>query len=100
MKKNSDMTKYIDRNALMAKLHSGTISIWFVDRFTCRRLRELSHKIDRVIESMPAADVAPIKHGHWNVYSVRDCLYTCSECHCVPRDKTLYCPMCGARMDM
>ena len=44
-------------------------------------------------------DVAPVRHGEWRVYSVKNCLYTCSECHCIPRDKTPYCPICGAKMD-
>ena len=48
---------------------------------------------------LPAADVAPVRHGRWNVYSAKDCLYICSECNCLPRDRTRYCPNCGALMD-
>lgn len=56
------------------------------------------------INSIPAADVAPVVHGRWlqkkhkifgNVYD-----YVCSECGC---DYALaeynYCPNCGAKMD-
>lgn len=49
-------------------------------------------------DRIPAADVQPVRHGRWNVYSIKDCLYTCSECHCLPRDRTRYCPNCGALM--
>lgn len=55
-------------------------------------------------ENLPAADVAPVRHGRWlqkkhkifgNAYD-----YVCSECGC---DYALaeynYCPNCGAKMD-
>lgn len=45
------------------------------------------------------ADVAPIRHGRWIPYSVKDCLYSCSECNSLPRDRTRYCPNCGAKME-
>ena len=51
------------------------------------------------VGDLPAADVAPVRHGRWKIYSAKDCLYSCSECHCLPRDKTPYCPSCGAKMD-
>ena len=57
-----------------------------------------------MIYEMPAADVAPVRHGRWlqkkhkifgNAYD-----YVCSECGC---DYALaeynYCPNCGAKMD-
>ena len=52
-----------------------------------------------ILNQLPAADVVPVRHGRWNVYSAKDCLYICSECNCFPRDRTRYCPNCGARMD-
>ena len=61
-----------------------------------------------VLEYLPAADVAPVRHGRWVDKLVRD--WHCSECgKKVPRqvyfdgycyaDKLNYCPNCGARMD-
>ena len=55
------------------------------------------------IEEMPAADVAPVKHGHW----VNENFYThCSACgNMAIYDKygqeveSDYCPRCGAKMD-
>lgn len=67
------------------------------------------------IEAIPAADVAPVRHGRWE-YDEEAGEYCCSECHratydshdeikefeggkvialCLPR----YCGYCGARMD-
>ena len=61
------------------------------------------------INSVPAADVAPVRHGRWVDKLVRD--WHCSECgKKVPRqvyfdgycyaDKLNYCPNCGAKMDL
>ena len=61
------------------------------------------------ILDIPAADVAPVKHGHW--VSEYDCGYTtphCSECGetALTKEETSYdyvyssyCPRCGAKMD-
>lgn len=62
------------------------------------------------IEAIPAADVAPVRHGRFigtefngyiNGYPVYY-EWICSECGCVFEDdepKTNYCPNCGAKMD-
>lgn len=80
------MAEYIERGYLLAEYdrqHQGPPG----------KAREL-------IANAPAADVAPVRHGRWIPYSVKDCLYICSECHGLPKDKTRYCPNCGARMDL
>lgn len=59
-----------------------------------------------VINSIPAADVAPVVHGRWEWLGpnrlVTDCMCgTCSACKV--RSKyivnTMLCPNCGAKMD-
>ena len=57
-------------------------------------------KARTIIETAPSSDVEPVRHGRWIIYSARDCLYTCSECRSVPRDRYPYCPICGAKMDL
>ena len=55
------------------------------------------------VENLPAADVAPVRHGRWvPADQTGDCCYTCSECG-FERDAYLldvgnYCPNCGALM--
>ena len=61
------------------------------------------------VMSIPAADVAPVRHGHW--VSEYDCGYItphCSECGetALTKEETSYdyvyssyCPRCGAKMD-
>lgn len=52
------------------------------------------------VDKMPAADVAPVRHGRWIINS--DGYYPqCSECMSEPRGRemTKYCSECGALMD-
>lgn len=56
-------------------------------------------------EAFPAADVAPVRHGHWNDINPAvlkpgvNWVCRCSECGCPQDYKHNYCPSCGARMD-
>lgn len=45
---------------------------------------------------IPAADVAPVKHGHW-VSNTHTDTAICSECKGVFTDETNFCPNCGAK---
>ena len=68
-----------------------------------------------VINSVPIADVAPVRHGRWEGYShSRYCgvddfgdpiykdgvVYYCSGCRRKTVIKERYCPNCGAKMDL
>lgn len=56
--------------------------------------------VDAEILKLPAADVAPVKHGHWiKISKIPDELFECSECGVSYEQKENYCPWCGARMD-
>lgn len=47
--------------------------------------------------SVPASDVAEVRHGEW-INTVTG--YVCSVCHeHEPTKRFLYCPNCGAKMD-
>lgn len=62
------------------------------------------------ISNLPAADVAPVRHGKWeseeNIFD--DNTWICSVCHepwvlidGTPKDNYMhYCPNCGAKMDL
>ena len=50
------------------------------------------------LQTIPAADVVPVRHGHWIDNKHTDTAI-CSECKCVFTDETNYCPHCGAKMD-
>lgn len=58
---------------------------------------------ERILNSIPAADVQPVKHGKWKL--AEDGWY-CTACElyppfdCDPEEKGIpYCPYCGAKMD-
>ena len=50
------------------------------------------------LEAIPAADVAPVRHGRWILKD--DGRAHCSECDTAGNSYVWhYCPNCGARMD-
>lgn len=53
------------------------------------------------LSDIPAADVAPVRHGHWiDGFIPNSMLCGCSECgFTCGAHSFLYCPACGARMD-
>ena len=54
----------------------------------------------REITEVPAADVAPVRHGKWECLDAEIGLFLCSTCKCkILLTKATYCPNCGARMD-
>ena len=46
---------------------------------------------------LDTADVAPVRHGRWVTTAPHP---YCSLCFVECRDKTNYCPNCGAKMDL
>ena len=56
---------------------------------------------ENVVESIPVADVQPVKHGRWISDNPQYLLSHCSECQCFNsiEYKWKYCPNCGAKMD-
>ena len=89
------MVDYIERNELIENLK------YFAPE-------HYSGLINNLIMKQPAADVEPVKHGHWIQeylgYGVSR--YICSVCKSrISENEILYfehnkfCPVCGAKMD-
>ena len=59
------------------------------------------HELVDIMTEVPSEDVAPVRHGHWNIGYFHD--RVCSRC--LHPDNDLndyahgYCPNCGAKMD-
>ena len=59
------------------------------------------HDVASAINSVPSADVAPVRHGHWDTGYFHDRVCSC----CLHPDNDIndyahsYCPNCGAKMD-
>ena len=55
--------------------------------------------VERLL-SIPAADVATVRHGRWESHQMGRWIYAkCSECGTVHDVKSNFCPNCGAKMD-
>lgn len=58
-------------------------------------------KFEDAILKIPAADVAPVRHGRWIKYQIPP-IICCSNCDWatdVEEKNFQYCPNCGAKMD-
>lgn len=82
------MDDYIRRGAAIEQFEDSTSAI--------------PEKLARIrIESVPAADVAPVRHGRW-IKDGEDGPVYCSECgeeHEWEDYRASYCDTCGAKMD-
>lgn len=82
------MSDYIEREAAQS-------AVWEEDNQTDMIL---------AIGSLPAADVAPVEHGHWNDINPAvlkpgiSWVCRCSLCGCPQDYKHNYCPNCGCCM--
>ena len=56
----------------------------------------LGDAFDVIMDNIPAADVAPVRRGRWNVGTWG---WECSECAIESNNTYPVCPYCGARMD-
>jgi hypothetical protein len=107
----SRMAEYIERR----KVSNACYAV-FEDvvkhprRLTAEEVRQTLLRFEKAINSVPAADVAPVRHGRW-VFDGSDFadIWKCTACgedwyfEYDPRDaETLvnYCPDCGAKMDL
>lgn len=79
------MAEYIDKQAFLDYMRGTN--------------RYFTVKCD--IESFPTADVAPVRHGHWDTGYFHDRVCSC----CLHPDNDIndyahsYCPNCGAKMN-
>ena len=103
------VAEYIEREALLAQITEAQVSlesdndaVWELNKKYFKGLA-WAH---RLVLDTPAADVAPVVHGHWE--PVLECVWNlptpvcvgwrCSVCGRDEQNKEPYCN-CGARMD-
>lgn len=99
------MAEYIELSAAIAKIREeGIYGEGHSDE-------ERENDVIYMLESIPAADVAPVVHGRWidgaDSFGGKRGLYrVCGHCNiCIPNTIMLqnahwqYCPNCGAKMD-
>lgn len=92
------MAEYIDRDKILFELFEAYDSI--DPRFLRgRAIREAIALIKKEINTMPAADVAPVKRGKWIMKNFHKGV--CNQCHRLDDIDPLatHCRYCGAKMD-
>lgn len=87
------MAEYIDREAaIQAAIDYVQAALDPVDLLLKSAVKALDESIRRV----PAADVAPVRHGRWDDGSCTNCGWFGD---CVDTPYYRYCPDCGVKMD-
>lgn len=66
---------------------------------------EVINDFEKVIDAVPTADVAPVKHGHFRRLTFSDDTIICSECKMAYNifetngaENFNFCPHCGAKI--
>lgn len=104
------MAEYIEREALLAKVRPDDTN----DKYKAVLISDVKKMVRNLVNSVPAADVAPVWHGKWLPFRVGfwTSVFECSECHRrieVSCDEVRTLEMliirypfcnCGAKMDM
>ena len=93
------MAEYIKRESVLAKIDEfakQNIAHGFpVDVFDIEMMKKM-------VEKLPAADVAPVVHGHWIRQDESFTRFKCSNPECSAENFSgfeNFCPNCGAKMD-
>ena len=95
------MTKYIELEALKNRFAKRLV--WLKkdihDEYSLG-LYDGCEYDTKLIDEIPAADVAPVVHGRWIMHDDEFGLTCeCSVCHIETMGDGNYCPNCGAKMD-
>lgn len=74
------------------------------DQYDCGWNDCINEYLD-MIDTIPAADVVPVRHGKWEFIESAPWCHKCNQCQCflkiddITDGKANYCPNCGAKMD-
>ena len=88
------MPRYIDADLILPEMES---------KLDMQELYLPAHFQEFIVDEIPTADIAPVRHGYW-VKEKRDVLLhwhcsVCKECYFLEEPNAEYCPHCGAKMD-
>lgn len=106
------MAEYIEREALLNHLKHRVAPMSDGEQLI-KGVNLALEILEEAVEMLPAADVAPVVHGHWSKSLgdetltengfVHDKKYSCMNCWwgvcCATKLDFNYCPNCGAKMD-
>ena len=98
------MDDFISRRAAIDELGEEP-EVWSGEDEYEMGLNNQWHSDVIALKSLPAADVAQVRHGRWeteiitDVYGLKHACYACSVCGVANNDEYDFCPNCGAKMD-
>ena len=91
------MARYIDADLILPEMES---------KFDMQELYLPVHFQELIMDEIPTADVAPVRHGHFRRLTFSGDTIICSECKMAYNifetngaENFNFCPHCGARMD-
>lgn len=90
------MAEYIKRDYI-----DNILDDYIIDHPLCID-RDAARSVKEKLASIPAADVAPVRHGRWRLVEQErpPCrFFVCDKCAFEALTDYQYCPNCGARMD-
>lgn len=96
------MAEYIEREALVRQIICNMAEFIGAPDDVQKHDEQCNYAIS-MIENTPAANVAPVVHGRWNIMDGYKTRVVCSECGWdAPEYGKFYsyCPNCGAKMDL
>lgn len=93
--------EYIEREAVLA--YMSEVKAACISNFEYEASAVIEGMIGEIKDDeIPAADVAPVRHGHWIFGATNGHSWQkCSECCVLQNGQTLcfsYCPNCGAKL--
>lgn len=89
------MAEYIEREAILDLLKNKYQDM---SAMPASYYKGFQYALKTIEKIKPAADVAPVRHGHWCDKGSLSC--RCSECGCKSNRENNYCPNCGCKMDL
>ena len=96
--------EYIEREALKSKLKN--MEATSPNKVYQNAMEDMIYYfIPKIIDEIPSADVAPVRHGRWVLIEIlcgggkERKYYRCSECNKANVIRSNYCGNCGAKMD-
>lgn len=103
------MAEYIERAAAIEAFENGDLDVMEVFDVVGRAVGFSLPNVRVTLQSVPAADVAPVVHGQWDdsgryAFPSGDVAVRCTNCGCAltereyHRNNWNYCPVCGAKM--
>ena len=109
------MDEYIERKVVINRIKEYTLDVYDIDLDDAKQFGGNSrienyceglYEATELVDDIPAADVATVRHGRWEkqrgIYSCSECGMTCPydvQADVIEYWACNYCPNCGAKID-